>query len=82
MTEFFLRTCDQTGQILNSRRIEARDIYGALARANQHFGTIVDAPDQLPPESLSRIDVADSRGHIVARLLCADAIAAHTRRPH
>ena len=78
MTEFFLRTCDRAGQVLNSRRIEARDVYGALATANRHFEVIVLAPGQLPPDRLSRIDVANSHGHIVARLVCAEAIAAST----
>lgn len=76
MTEFFLRTCDHAGQVLSSSRIEARDIYGALAGANRHFEVAVLTSGRLPPDPPSRIDVADSRGHIVARLVCAEAIAA------
>lgn len=75
MTMFFLRTCDRAGQVLSNRCVEARDVYGALARANQHLQAFVLGSGQQRVDPLGRIDVADRNGHTVARLVCAEAIA-------
>lgn len=76
VTQFFLHTCDRAGQVLDRQRIEARDIYGALAKANSHLeaSILTSGPRCLAP--LSRIDVATFDGQIVARLVCSEAIAA------
>jgi hypothetical protein len=74
MTIFVLNTCDRAGRIMHNQRVVARDTFAALACANRRLRKMVHAKVLLDPQG--RIDVTDGRGHTVARLVCAEAIAA------
>jgi hypothetical protein len=78
MTHFFIRTCDHAGQILQDSRVDAGDVDTALAMANRRFGLLMSRRDIRLSETIGRIDVADREGHTVARLICAEAIAARS----
>jgi hypothetical protein len=75
MTQFFLRTCDRAGHVLNDSCVHAGDVYAALALANRRLGDILRRGDASLLGSVSRIDVTDNEGHTVARLMRSEAIA-------
>ena len=75
MTEYSLRTCDRAGRVLHNKRVVAADVHWALARANRRLRMMIRAGVVLM-DPKRRIDVTDGHGHTVARLMCAEAIAA------
>ncbi len=75
MTQFFLRTCDRAGHVLNDRCVQAGNVYDALALANRRLGKILRRGYADVAGSVVRIDVADRDGHTVARLTRSEAIA-------
>ncbi|HEX8413303.1 MAG TPA: hypothetical protein VF637_05385 [Sphingomicrobium sp.] len=78
MTHYFIRTCDNAGQVVEDCRVDVGDVDTALAIANRRFGLLMDRSDIRLRDSIGRIDVADREGTTVARLICAEAIAARS----
>jgi hypothetical protein len=73
MSLFSLRSCDCAGSVLDDRHVDARNLDAALAHANRQARRMADDGWMNPG---GRIDVLDSEGRTVARLHCAEAIAA------
>jgi hypothetical protein len=75
MTLYLLKTCDRNGHVLHHKRVTAPDAFAALASANRRLRVMIRV-GMLAMDPKGRIDVTDQRGHTVARLVCAEAIAA------
>ena len=73
MAHFSMRCCDRSGAVLDSRQIEAADVYGALAEVNRHLTREWGRDALIDPHG--RIDVATPCGSTVARVICAEAAA-------
>ena len=82
MSLFSIRSCDRTGGVLDNRTVDAADVYTALAQANRHLRVMVDRREATRLDPRGRIDVVDREGRIVARLNCAEALAAMSLAPY
>ena len=76
MILYHLQTCDRAGLVLEDRCIEAWNVFGALAIANGCVREEMIGAEPIRIDPQGRIDVHDGAGNTVARLICAEAIAA------
>jgi hypothetical protein len=75
MMQYSLNICDRGGRILDSNPVTARDVQTALMEANRRFHQLVSHPlDTMDP--MGHIDVTDTQGRTVARLVMAESFAA------
>ena len=76
MLRYSLLFIDKSSRLVADRRLRARHVHHALAQANRRlYRTFVGGQEPaLDPKG--RVDVLDPSGAIVARIYCAEAIAA------
>lgn len=76
MLRFSLHFMDKTSRLLEDHRLRAPDVWHAMACANRrlHRSFVGSRVPTLDPQG--RVDVLDRDGVIVARIYCAEAIAA------
>ncbi|MDQ0838681.1 DUF6894 family protein [Sphingomonas faeni] len=75
MTTYSLNICDRTGMVLRIEPVNANDAQTALIEANRLFCRLASSPSGLLDQH-GRIDVTDSDGRTVARLVMTESIAA------
>jgi len=75
MQRFSLLFVDRTSQVLENRTCRARDTWHAMALANRRLHRAL-ARETAYLDTNGRVDVLDGTGVIVARIYCAEAIAA------
>lgn len=75
MTTYSLNICDRSGAVLRTERANAKDAQTALIEANRLFCRLASDPSRLLDQQ-GRIDVTDSDGRTVARLVMTESIAA------
>ena len=75
MNRYSLVFFDSAHQVIEDRRASARDVGQALAQANRRLCSGLRRADgRLDPKG--RVDVLDGGGATVARIYCAEVIAA------
>lgn len=67
---------DRADQVIEDRVLRARDVGHAMAKANRRLCSSfrTQGPPRLDPRG--RVDVRDPHGAMVARIYCAETIAA------
>lgn len=67
---------DRSDQVIEDRVLRARDVGHAMAKANRRLCSSfrVEGPSRLDPRG--RVDVRDPQGAMLARIYCAETIAA------
>lgn len=78
MAIFYRRMLDRAGRVLHDERLERSDLRAAMADANMLLRNAVGRKlfGQLDPRG--RVEIADSNGRPMARINCAEMIAAIT----
>jgi hypothetical protein len=76
MPTYHHRLCDRSGIILYKEEIELPDLKEALIHANMNVRSLIGRTSMRPFDPKGRIDIADSEGHPVGRVYCAEVIAA------
>ena len=76
MAKFSLLFMDKSSQLVADQRLQARDTQHALAQANRRLYRTFVGGDQPALDPRGRVDVLDPTGVVVARIYCAEAIAA------
>lgn len=76
MLSFSLQYMDKANRLIEDRRLRAPDVWHAMACANRRLHRSFASSDQSALDPQGRVDVLDPTGAIVARIYCAEAIAA------
>lgn len=76
MTHFSFLLVDRASQIIDHRPLPARDVWDALAEANRRLAALLAGGGDAAVDRRGRVDVVDGGGATVARIACAEAIAA------
>jgi len=67
---------DKSSRLIEGRRLRAPDVWHAMACANRRLHRSFAGSRQPELDPQGRVDVLDQDGAIVARIYCAEAIAA------
>ncbi len=76
MLRYSLLFIDKSSRLVADRRLRARDVHHALAQANRRLYRTFVGGEKPALDPRGRVDVLDPSGAIVARIYCAEAIAA------
>jgi hypothetical protein len=76
MPIYHQRICNSAGRILNSANMEFSGLQQAMAKANMDVRKMMKQRQKRLFDPKGRIDILDCEGHILARVYCAEVIAA------
>lgn len=76
MRHYSLVFLDRSNQVIEDRALRARDVGHAMAKANRRLCSSfrMEGPHRFDPKG--RVDVRDEQGGMLARIYCAETIAA------
>ncbi|MDB5689293.1 MAG: hypothetical protein JWL91_1169 [Sphingomonas bacterium] len=76
MPTYHHRLCDRTGRTLHDERLELSSLQEAMAHANMGLRNRIRRSPECDFDPNGRIEIVDCDGHAVARIYCAEVIAA------
>jgi hypothetical protein len=76
MAIYYQHLCDRTGRALKSKKIEAACLQDVMVHANMYLGSMIGQLSTKRFDPQGRIEIVDPEGRPLARIYCAEAIAA------